>query len=65
MKEASSVAPEVYRGVPGATVGTDADNEGPGSESGIGRAPEAEAEVDQGELLRPVLEHATTGAPME
>ena len=63
LNEASSVAPEVYRGVPGATIGTGADNEDPGSESGIGRAPEAE--VDQGELLRRVLEHATTGAPVE
>ena len=63
LNEASSVAPEVYRGVPGATIGTGADNEDPGSESGIGRAPEAE--VDQGELLRRVLEHATTGAPIE
>ena len=39
LNEASSVVPEVYRGVPGATVGSGADNEDPGSESGIGRAP--------------------------
>ena len=64
LNEATAVAPEVYRGVPGANVGAvSEDNDDPGSESGIGRAPEAE--VDQGELLRRILEHATTGAPIE
>ena len=61
--DGAQVAPDVYRGVPGADVGeVDDSTDDPPFESGVGR--QRQPEMNQDELLQAILEHAATGAPM-